>query len=128
MSSMSSGTWADSTWGLLMVVLVVRRRLRRVGVVVPEIREGGRGRPRGPVDAVTDRRARTGVDEHGEEGVHDVVVQGPATAAVVWPPAQQGPFDLEEGTALAVRLTGVDDEVVTEDQLRQRMAAVVGHP
>src|SRR6478752_8261359 len=74
----------------------------------------------GGVDSVADRRTVTGVDEQGEDRVHDVVVQGPSPARRVRLAAASGQLDLEERALLDVGLGDVDDQVVGEYQIRER--------
>ena len=67
-------------------------------------------------------RPESGVDELGEDPVHDVIVQSSATARLVRFATSGGQLDLEEGSLLDVRLGEVDDEVVSEHQVGERMA------
>ncbi len=84
-----------------------------------------RGRLRGVVDPVADDGPVASVDERREDRVHHVVVGRPASAGLVRLTAERGELDLEERAVLGIGLADVDDEVVGEHQLGQRMAAVV---
>ena len=100
------------------------RRRRRVRVRRGQVGEGLRRRPRRRVDAVADGRPVPGVDDQREQAIHDVVVERPAAARLVLRTAERGDLRLEEGALLDVRLRDVDDEVVGEQELGQRVDAV----
>src|SRR5918994_1357819 len=80
---------------------------------------GSRGGPRRLVDAVADHGAVAGVDQQREDRVHDVVVGRTSTACQVSPPLAGGALDLQERALLSVRLAGVDDEIIGENELGQ---------
>jgi hypothetical protein len=64
------------------------------------------------------------VHQQCEDGVHHVVVERSAAAGPVTFAAPGGKLDLQERTLLCIRLGDVDDKVVREDELGQRVHAV----
>src|SRR5438034_10398816 len=63
-------------------------------------------------------------DHQREDRVHDVVVERSSTARLVCPALAGGALDLQERALLGVRLAEVDDEVIGENDLGQRVGAV----
>ena len=97
------------------------RWVRVGGVQVGEAATRRLGRP---VDAVADPRSVQAADQQRVENVHDVIVGGPAAGGGVRTPGEHGPLDLEEA-AVGERLRGVDDEEVRQQQLGQRVDALL---
>src|SRR5438034_8220112 len=63
-------------------------------------------------------------DHQREDRVHDVVVERSSTARLVCPALAGGALDLQERALLRVGLAGVDDEVIGENELGQRVGTV----
>src|ERR1700761_6306976 len=82
--------------------LGMRGSLRRVGIRGGQVGELVRGAPRGLVDAVADDGSVPRVHEHGEDRVHNVVVERPAAAGPVTFAAPGGKLDLQERALLCV--------------------------
>ena len=78
----------------------------------------------GLVDAVADPRSVEAADQQRVEDVHDVVVERPAAAGGVGAAGEHSTLDLQEAV-VGERLGRVDDEEVRQQQLGQRMVALL---
>ena len=105
------------TWWLGM------RSVRGVGVRGRQVGEPVRGEHGWPADAVADHWPVPPFTSKVKT-VSISVVERSAAAGPVTFAAPGGKLDLQERTLLRIRLGDVDDEVVREDELGQRVRAV----
>src|SRR4051794_30037449 len=93
------------------------------------IRQREVGKAAGPrlcrlIDTIPDHAAVAAVDDQRKERVHDVVVEAASATRLVLAGRAVGNLDLQEATALLVRLSGVDDKEVGEEEIRQGVLSV----
>src|SRR5215471_21594200 len=108
----------SQTWSLVRL-----RRLRGIRIRWCQVGERARCRPCRLIDAVPDSGPIPSVDQEREDCVHYIVVEGSAPAGLVWATRAGGELDLKKGALLRIWLREVQDEEVSEHELRQRVGA-----
>src|ERR687898_2869668 len=97
--------------------------LRRIRIWRRQVWEGSRSRHRRLIHPVGDLGTAARVDEQRKDRVHDVVVRRSTAARLMGASIAGSMFDLKERAGLRVGLGGVDNKIIREYELRQRVAA-----